>query len=70
MRLEAPDRCVLKVAGAEQLIDKTNAIYAVKGAATAYAAVFGVLDGKANALTKVIEAAALKKSARNWKAAR
>jgi hypothetical protein len=29
-----------------------------------------VLDGKANALTKVIEAAALKKIARNWKAAR
>jgi exodeoxyribonuclease V alpha subunit len=59
---------VLKVAGAEQLIDKTKALYSVERAAKAYGAVFEALDqGKANALTKGIDAAGLKKITRNWK---
>lgn len=59
---------VLHVVGAEQLIDKTKALYAVEGAPKAYAAVFEALDeGKTNALTKGIDAAGIKKIARNWK---
>jgi exodeoxyribonuclease V alpha subunit len=58
---------VLQVAGAGQLIDKTKALYAVEGAAAAYSTAFEALDGKTNELTKVIEAAAVKKIARNWK---
>ena len=58
----------MKVAGAEQLIDKIKALYTVEGAAKAYSAVFETLDeGKANALTTGIDAAGLKKIARNWK---
>ncbi|GLI95537.1 AAA family ATPase [Methylocystis echinoides] len=59
---------VLKVAGAEQLIDKAKAAYTLEGAAKAYSAVFETLDeGKANALTTGLDAAGLKKIARNWK---
>jgi exodeoxyribonuclease V alpha subunit len=59
---------VLKVAGAEQLIDTTKTLYTIEGAAKAYTAVFEALDhGKANALTRGIDAAGLKKIARNWK---
>ena len=59
---------VLKVSGAEKLIDKTKALYRVEGAAKAYGAVLEVLEeGKANTLTKGIDADASKKIARNWK---
>jgi hypothetical protein len=58
---------VLEVAGAGQLIDKTKTLYTVEGPAAAYSTAFEALDGKTNELTKVLEAAVLKKIARNWK---
>jgi exodeoxyribonuclease V alpha subunit len=59
---------VLNVAGADPLIDGVKALCATGDHAKAYASAFEVLEaGQNNALTKGLDAAALRKIARNWK---